>query len=885
MADPERQGGDVPAKEGLATPGEPREQLGEIAVVSRKTGPRIAWSSDHTELRVNTGLFPSENQARAATLGHVAGHIGLTEALRADAQLLLEATRKHPEASSAVLRLQGLARLRESNAGIQPAVAENQTLAQEFQWALDTYALTGKYPEVLADEVQGAIARIPKPKRRSLVDYISSGRYLEFDGQNFTTHIQPLIDELSLADRQTGQSEKFEYRPFQTQDVAGSEEPLEESDVTVCVTPFYGGYYREQVCRYDPATKQIVKEGGAKATWALDDAPDTEAVWKTRRTYQGLIQDGQETLLKLPYNALPLNTTLTAPTGMQFMRDELGIVSIDPKQRGQVTPDGKFSFDFVLTETQSNQLNTSPTEQDSRPAGGNLDPETQTLLDELSTQNWMSDVQKAREITLYVRRKLRYPEDKAEIGQIDSLYLSSGHDLWTKIAETGVAHCYWANIFRDELCKRLGIASRIATGPYVGGKDPRFEFAAVEAPGLDKHAWGEVWDPAKEVWTHRGMDATPAKAKDESQDSQDDQTEPLDGDFGESLVEQPELSQEEIERLYQELTEQDSSDTPTEPTPEERAAQQFQEEKGVSLQEWHRLESWINGVNKTPVPPESSIRHRPSTIYQEWRDLFDLLYKRREIPYEAYKGPVRQSEGDILDDPVTAYIDVRSQEDDPLGYQRPHEKQRERVEVSVFDDDFLLDISGSMSGTPAEEQRKMVLSSEYNIKNLNDRLGHSNYRDRMTTPLTVNSRVAVFGNWTETVQESTDAITEKGLCELDAKLGAQNQSSVGLHASLTKYRESLTPDMLQQIRAGKFTKVLTVVSDGDVAEQDKCITDVKDLRALGVIVQGIGFGSGAQDIKVVCHDPTDADAAVVIDDVTQATLVRHKLLMKHLSNL
>jgi len=870
-----------------APPGEPKELLGNVSVIKRTTGARMVWSHDRSELRVNTALFPNEDQARLATLRQVAGHIGLSQAIRTDADPLLKTTRQYPKASEPVLRWQGLALLRKSNANTlrdQPIAPQNQTLSQEFQLAIDIYVLTGKYPDQMSDAVSQAIRRIPQPKAKSLIDYIASGRYLNFDGKNYYTYLLPLINELAEQDRQTGQSQQFEYRPSQTQDIAGDKEPLQESAITARVTPFYGGYYREQVCRYDPVTRQIIKEAGIKKTWDIDDDLADEAVWKTRRTYKGTIQSRGETLIKLPYGALPIVSTLQPPGAFQLMRDDLGIVYLDPiNVEGKTAAIGEFSFDFVLAEVPSNQLNMPPTERDSSSVGGNLDLDTQTLLDDLTSQTWMSDVQKAREIARFVRKKLRYPQDEEEIRKIDSLYLAAGNNLWTKIAETGIAHCYWANIFRDELCKRLGIASRIATGPYINSKDPRFEFAVVEAPGLDKHAWGEVWDTDKQVWTHRGMDATPPKAKDDSED-QDGESQPLDGDFGESTVDQPELSQEEIERLYDELSKQDET-PPSIPTPEQLAAAQFEQEKGVAWREWHQLESWINGINRTAVPAEASIRHKPSTIRQEWRELFDLLYKRREVPHEAYKGPVRQSEGEFLDDPVTAYIDMLSREDDPLGYVMLYKKQRERIEVSVFEDDYILDISSSMSGEPADEQRKMALSSLYNIRSLNSRLNHSQNKNNMATPLSVRSRVAVFGDWTNVLQESTDTITEKGLVELDKVLKAHSQSSSGLRESLKQYKDSLDPKTIQKIREGGYSKVLTVVSDGGVTDQAGCITVIEELRALGIIVQGIGFGSAAQDIRVVFNDPTDPDGAVVIDDVRQATLVRHKLLMKHLSKL
>ncbi len=605
--------------------------VGDITVIERKVGARLSWNEDKTELRVNTSLYPDEDTARFAALRQAANHIGLTQAVRIDANVLLDVSKKYPSATEPILRLQGLAHLRQSGQQVLrelPLAQQNQTLSQEFQWALDSYALTGEYPKGLSSQVQDAIAQIPKPQGRSLVDYIASGRYLKFDGQNYEQYLRPIVDQLAESDKQTGRSQQFEYRPSQTQDVASSKEPIQESDIMVRVDPFYGGYYREQVCRYDPVFKQIVKEAGVKETWDLKEPSDDEIVWQTKRHYQGEIASGQETLIKLPYGALPVIESIQPAGVFHLMRDELGIMYLEPKTGTNVEVGLEFSFDFVMDENGSNQLNHPPTDRDSTPAGGNLDPETQALLDDLATQTWMSNVQKAREIVRYVRKRLRYPNDESEISQIDTLYLDSGDDLWTKITETGIAHCYWANIFRDELCKRLGIASRIPTGPYINSKDPRFDFTVVEAPGVDKHAWGEVWDPDSKKWTHKRMDATPPKQKDDSQDDQSEPGEPLDGDFGESTINQPELNPEDVERMYQDLIDGLDQEPQTELTPEQRVAKQFQEEKGVSYAKWKKLERWINDINGTLVPPEMSIRKQPSTLYQEWRNLFDLLYNR-----------------------------------------------------------------------------------------------------------------------------------------------------------------------------------------------------------------------------------------------------------------
>ena len=168
---------------------------------------------------------------------------------------------------------------------------------------------------------------------------------------------------------------------------------------------------------------------------------------------------------------------------------------------------------------------------------------------------------------------------------------------------------------------------------------------------------------------------------------------------------------------------------------------------------------------------------------------------------------------------------------------------------------------------------------------LNERFQHSRNKTKMRTPLRVRSTQITFGSGATEVVDKEDLMSEKVLVRVDQQLKAQNQGSKGLVIALQKYQESLDLETLAQIRQGKRSKILTIVSDGDVSKQPECIALITNLRSQGIVVQGVGFGSAAQDIRVVCHDPADAEAAVVIDDVRQATLTRHKLLMKHLSKL
>lgn len=858
------------------------KSYGAVKVLKNSTGARMSWSEDRSQLNINISLFPDENQADLAALRNVAGYIGLRQAILANVDVVLDLARNYPRASEHIFRWQGLARLRERDAEALKTsftVPPSQSMTQEFYWAIDAYVATGHYPDQLSGPVRQAVNEIPRAEGLSLIDYFTSGRYLKFDGKNYTEFIDPITDRLSRSGPRTVQSEKYEYKssPF-----SSSKEIINESDILVRVSPFYKGLYREHICRFNPDSHQIVKEAGIKQLWNTGEIPEDEAIWESRRKYDGIIKHGGETIIILPYDALPLDSTLKSARGLRFYRDDTGTVYLDSGSGSTTTAGSKFSFDFVIAETENNRLNIPPVDADFTPTGWELDQETHKFIEDLSSQSGLSDIEKAKQVASWVRGKVRYPKDKTEMDRINFIYLNSYDKLWMKIPETGIADCIWANIFKDELCKRLGIASRIAEGTNVRSQDPRFDFAIVDARGLIKHAWGEVWDKEIGEWIHEDMDATPGISNDDPADVYDDKGDAAGDDDKDSREDNKGISPDDIEKIKNELTGSGKSLNTGQKSNEKQNTSQSKLDIGQS---WKRLEDWLTIVNKTIIPAAYSIRGKPSTLNQEWDYLLEDLYNRREYPVQKYTGPVRESEGDFLDDETTAVIDILSKDPDPMGHVFLDEKTEEQVTASAFDDDFILDISGSMRGKPAYEQRRMVLSSVYNMKNLNEKLNHSSRRNNMHSPLRVRSRVAVCGNWTRTVQESTKPINEESLVNLDNSLQDYTQASTGLAESLKQYIESLDREILRKIKKGTYTKVLTIVSDGEVTNKRVCIERITELRAKGIIVQGIGFGKHATDIKKICHDPNNPDAAVVIEDLTQAPIVRHRMLMKHLSKL
>ena len=106
--------------------------LGGVKITMRETCARLSWNEYKTELRVNTSLYPNERTARFAALRQVATHIGLTQAVRTDANVLFDVSENYPGAMEPILRWQGLARLRQRGKQFLrdlPTAQQNHTLS------------------------------------------------------------------------------------------------------------------------------------------------------------------------------------------------------------------------------------------------------------------------------------------------------------------------------------------------------------------------------------------------------------------------------------------------------------------------------------------------------------------------------------------------------------------------------------------------------------------------------------------------------------------------------------------------------------------------------------------------------------------------------------
>ncbi|MEK9159831.1 MAG: transglutaminase domain-containing protein [Patescibacteria group bacterium] len=833
-------------------------------IVLVDTGPKVHVSKDGEvfKVEVNRQKFSDRNQAiRAATL-RVAELTQTRRFIQQDAQAAFRVLQDQKGYKN-ILKLQGLKHLKRELPPTQVNPGD-LGLADQFLYACEQYVIRGKLPEGLSPEVAKAFRAVPKSRRKlHALDELISEEYTPEVNLKLYGHLERA--HLALKEEEKQETKKFEYKP---QVGAGEQEPIDPNDIETKVSPFFGGYYRGNVCAYDSNQKQIVQKPGQAHTFAPDDLEEAKEY-----TYETVFNPDKDNLLELPYAAVPLPHTLE-PKNLQIVRSDTGSFYLAAKQGSpKVTAKTPVTFKFILAQNEAIKLNDEPEEIEK--VLGNFDNEAEGFLKNLEQDHTLSDIEKAKRCAAYVRKRFKYPKDEGARAQMNEAYLNSGDNLLQVMTTNGIADCYWSNIFHGQMLAHLGIHHRVIAGHYIS-KDPRFDFAAIAGIG---HAWGEVWNGEEWIRT----DATPAKEK-EDDDDEEENGEPQDGDFGEAAPpeEQEELSLEEVRTLFEEMLEQ-AKGKEEDPNP----AKLFEQQTGVSLAKWKAVEAFISGVNNTPVPAVSSIKNRTSTLKEEWDSLFEIIYKRREISVEAYRGPVRQSEGDELDDPVDAAIDLLAGEPDPLGYKIHAVKTREEIYVTEFEDDAILDLTGSMSGTPAEEQKKMILSGLYNLMMLNKRLDLDKYRKRMKDPINLRSHVLSFKGDTlvSVLQNPEQKIDEKALAFLYDELNKTQSGGGNLVGALKAYEAALDGKTDQKIKNGKCVKVLTIVSDGGVGDKPEAVNIITRLRARGIVVQGIGFGESAQDIRVICHDPGTPDAGVVLSDVKEAVLTRHRMLSNSLKRL
>lgn len=881
-------------------------------------------------VRVNAMRFRSREEAERAGVVQAAYLRSMRDHLQAETGKAFEALQSFSSAAHSALRLKGVRSLGEWEKGEAAALTRSSqtplTLAQIFDRSIEHYILTGEMPPDIPNEVRNALEKIPGRQGKSAIDFIAQeGRSLRSSAKLYEENVAPLRDDLKEEDGEKRMTERDDYVP---PNFEGEQEPLDPESVRWRVEPFVGGYYRQQLYRYDPSAQRIVAEPTEKKEFRLTNPPENIDELQLY-TFHGVYVPGEENRIPFPEKGLPLPDSLNSKETFMLMKSSAGIFSLEERRQGEVAEPMRYSFQFVITRTSDNHINDEPTEADLVTIDGPLDVTAEEMLSGLKQNTFLSKADRGRSVVFSTRKQFVYPKDE-QMAEMNERYRVAGLKLHPEMADLKLADCHWSNIRASDLGRRLDVPMRTPSGFFVT-PHPDVEFAPIGGIG---HAWSERWDETSQQWIR--MDATPPKQDDDKDEDEEKSNEPASSIAGDRKIETGvndaeneveesgafDMTKEEVTKILELI----AQSTPSEQDVTEAL---FRERTNVSMSDWKKVEAFVDKTNETPVPPELQIPETPDmlryfrdritapkgTLEREWQKLFCLICTHRQINRRKFPGNVRQSESTTgLENPVDAYIDIMADEPDPMGFGIDTRRPETILDVKAFEEDSLVDLTSSMNDTDnygnvmRVEQKKVILSLLYHLMELNAELNDSRVRSNLRTPLKIRSAIySIHGQGKKNqghfaqLKAADEDITEAVLVHLARELDQTTPGAGDFLSALRAYREGIAPETLERIRSGDLVKMLTVYSDGNHwcancgSESHNAMLHTERLRAaqeeirhirdLGIIVQGIGFTEKAEAIKVMCHDPKEPDGAVVVNNVSRAISARHTMLTKHLQKL
>lgn len=865
-------------------------------------------------LQVNPNKFANKEEALRKGISEAAYIASLKAVFRTSRTEVEDFLARKAAHTQMALRLRGMKMLKEW----EPAAAEkiavyvpaHLTALAQFDFACEQYLLTGKFPEGLSEKVNEALSKLPVKDGLNPLDFMTQERRTIQSAVEdyFEKYIAPLRAQVWKIDRELKKTQREDYVPPQFR---GERAPMNPEAVRGRVEPPIYGLYLGRIFRYDPELKKLVAEVTEKSTWAPEQIPENVEEL-TKHSYTWKYIPGEENVVPLPYKAFPLPFTIEPEDAFMLMRDRNGSFSLEPKK--EILRETEVKFTFVIYETAENEINDEPLSGDTEKFSGPLDEKSRQELDRIRADKFLSEFDQSASIDAFTRKRFVYPEDN-QMGEMDERYKAAGENLRPEMDSRGIADCHWSNINASLMNRELGIPSRVSTGFFVK-KDDRLPFAAIGGEG---HAWTEVWDrttnPQYPKW--EVMDATPGKKEQKEEEEEKEDLKPED-------IQAPtppcEITEEMIAKVLEgvdtvQAAKRDVSDA------------LFKARTNVSPEKWRKVKEFIDQVNRIAVPkedqiPETSAMRRlygerittaAGTLEREFQKLFALICEHRKIPRRTFRGPVPMSEGARLRDPATAAIDVLSGSTDPGGYEVEVVKNRTVIDVKAFEEDVLVDLTASMNDRDSAghimrvEQKKLILGMLYHLMRLNASLNDSRTRSNLRTPVQIKSEIFgvrgvgdAKGIWS-ILKTSKEAITEQLLVQLADELDKTTAGQGDALSALRAYRKKITQEMQKQLKSGELVKMLTIYSDGmiyclacgkenhdyqiDVKILALIKEEVRALREMDVIVQGVGFTEKAGAIRAICGDEKDPDAAVIVEDTSKALPAQQRMLIKHLKKL
>lgn len=462
------------------------------------------------------------------------------------------------------------------------------------------------------------------------------------------------------------------------------------------VKPHYGDYYRQLVFdEFDPATLEW-----KKADNEFRDAEREPLDPLSARLLFGKIKGGASLALPLPYDwAVDISGLETdAPARLAEASGEAqeNSVEILRNQDGlwylKVNATGIFKYRLKIARRQfieeSERFKEGKIE-------GELPAELKEKIDELKKQN-LPRLKLKREIVKLVRGHFKYSKINQALYQ---KFKSDPSRYFQQIWGEKKANCFFVGTLAARAVAEVDNQFRFVSGYSVRDKNDAGDAIMHTGNG---HAWIEVYDEMSRRSVL--LDATPAGDPnvDTEQQEQDlegnNMNQGGEGDYGEEEM----ASEEETKKQIRDLKKKEGSGGGRkEKTGPNLIEQQFADLAECTPEQAREFMRALERVREIRNEQGVSISE---LLKEEWKKIIE----ERKIERPEYKGPVRMDEGDRLEDPVEAMIDIRSKEFNPGGFEKDVIVEKMQSDFGGLHVYYSFDLSDSMKNPDAATGRSKV---------------------------------------------------------------------------------------------------------------------------------------------------------------------------------
>ncbi len=434
------------------------------------------------------------------------------------------------------------------------------------------------------------------------------------------------------------------------------------------VTPFRGGFFGQRI---------FGEFDNEKLTWVPMQKIFTPARTESYDPTTQCVLAGKirgNTRLALPFQKnwtfISESFSATAPRdAAKLEQDQHGVWYLTIAAEGTHT----YSIGAARTVRQQEQLRS-----EEQKITGALPRELTEKIAELRASRAPVLVQ-ARALVRFVRDSLTYSNSKDAWDQ----YAQDPDNFFTELWKRKEADCHVSNTCAVRALLELGVRAQFLGGYFVKEKN---EQGDAVLHGGNGHAKLRVWDAQSAQYIE--LDATPAGDPNVDQNEQEKELNEAPSSDDEKNDEL--MSSEEAEEQLEQLDPSEKKKPKEKKPPVDREASVF---AGLANCTPEQAKEFLRAVERVRAIKNEQGQSISEELIHEWQKIIE----ERVSETHDYRGPVRMSEGDHLDDPVMAFIDVQGGDHDPSGFEKEMRvEQREKVfgGITLY---FSFDLSGSMA--------------------------------------------------------------------------------------------------------------------------------------------------------------------------------------------